>query len=299
MLEEEPVAVDARARMAEFQRDFASRLLGGDEGAATHVGSLAAQPGFAVYRNTVATACIDALAANFPTVVEIVGDEWFAAAALRFQRAAPPRDGCLAMYGEGFADFLAGFAPARELPYLADVARFDRFWTEAHLAEDAPVLTPDELGGAGDTAALAGRVFVPHPSARWATTPGIPAFTIWRRHRERADIGAELPWRAESALVVRPRDVVTWQPIAPAAAMFLTACRAGFLFADALRHAEEAAAHRSESSPASRAERVPASCTEPAPDSGGAQGDGRNAPSIWLPALLAAGAFCQVAAPPT
>jgi len=38
---------------------------------------------------------------------------------------ASARAAALAEYGDGFADFLAGFAPAQSLPYLADVARLE------------------------------------------------------------------------------------------------------------------------------------------------------------------------------
>ena len=70
-----------------FQRDFAAALLG--EATSEAGRALAAQPGFAVYRNTVLRGCIDALAANFPTVATLVGREWFDEAAGRFARQQP------------------------------------------------------------------------------------------------------------------------------------------------------------------------------------------------------------------
>lgn len=256
-------AIATATSLRDFQRDFAAALLeGGDEPVRRR--AITDQPGFAVYRNTVAVACVDALVANYPTVSAIVGEEWFSAAAMRFQRATPPRDGCLASYGETFAAFLAAFEPARELPYLADVARLDRFWTEAHLAADAPVLAPSELGGAGDAAMLAGCVLEPHPSARWTTMAEVPAFTIWRRHREGADLEADLRWHGESALVVRPLDVVTWHAIPQLAAIFLSSCASGLRFGHALTDAAESAATSPEATAAE-----------------------------WLPQLVAAGAFSR------
>ena len=71
----------------DFQREFAAALLGEATSAAGQ--ALAAQPGFAVYRNTVLRGCVDALAANYPTVATLVGGEWFEAAAGRFARAEP------------------------------------------------------------------------------------------------------------------------------------------------------------------------------------------------------------------
>ena len=209
-----------------FQDAFAARL-------ETAAAASDPQPGYGVHRNTVTRAAVDALAANHPTVRRLVGETWFEHAALVFVRRAPPRDGVLAGYGRGFAAFLADFEPARELPYLADVARLDRAWTEAHLAADAPALAPEALAGL-DLDALAKARLVPHPAARWLRSGGMPAFTIWVRHREDRDLDAELPWRGEAALLTRPRDAVRWYAIGDEAVRCLEACAAGVPLGDAL-----------------------------------------------------------------
>ena len=59
--------------------------------------------------------------------------------------AEPPRSPVLMDYGAGFADFIAGFAPAASLPYLPDVARIERAWREAYHAADAEPLTAGGL----------------------------------------------------------------------------------------------------------------------------------------------------------
>ena len=212
------------AALDRFQRDFAAALLGEPASAAAQ--ALAAQPGFAVYRNTVLRGCIDALAANYPTVATLVGPEWFDAAAGAFVRDHLPRDGSLAAYGAGFAGFLDAFEPAAGLDYLPGVARLDRAWTESHLAADAPVLAAASLAGLS-TMQLLQAVLVPHPAARWVRSPDLPIFTIWRRHREHAALDQELDWRGEGGLVTRPGTVVAWQGLAGAAATFLDAMRAG------------------------------------------------------------------------
>jgi hypothetical protein len=248
------------ASLQVFQRDFAAALFA--DRAAPGVACLVSQPGFAVYRNTIRLACIDALAANYPTVVRLVGEPWFRDAASIFVAAHVPRDAVLARYGEAFAGFLAAFAPARPLAYLPGVAQLDRCWTEAHLAAEAPVLAPAELAALAPQA-LAGSCLVPHPAARWATFASMPAYTIWRRHREALPLDDELPWLGESALVARPRDAVAWCAIGAAAAAFLTASAQGASFAAAAAAAE-------------------------APDDAAEIGD-------WLPALVGAGAFTTIA----
>jgi len=250
--------VSSLAELDAFQRDFAAALRG--QPACSPAGAaLAAQPAFAVYRNTVLRGGIDALVANHPTVRQLVGDEWIEAAAAAFFDVVPPRDGSLAGYGEGFADFLDRFAPAAELPYLAGVARLDRAWTEAHLAADAPVLGATALA-ATPPERLLQAVLVPHPAARWLRFAEHPSFTIWRRHREGQALDAELAWHGEAALVLRPGLGVEWRDADPAALDFLDACAEGLPFAEAA----------------------------------GRIADDAPGPETWLGGLLAAGAFCRI-----
>ncbi len=168
----------ASPRRDAFEAEFAAALCRApSDAAAGGLPAFARQPGFAVYRNTVLTACLDAIVANYPTVREIVGEAWFAEAATAFVRDHWPREGSLAGYGAGLPDFLASFAAAAELPYLAGVARLDRLWTEAHLAADAPVLSVAAMT-ALDPERLAAAVLTPHPAARWIRFADLPALTI-------------------------------------------------------------------------------------------------------------------------
>jgi hypothetical protein len=260
-----------------FERDFAAALLA-DPGRGD-AGALASQPGFAVYRNTVLRGCIDALAANHPTVVQLVGLEWFEGAAAAFARARPPQDGSLARYGDGFAEHLAAWGADDDLPYLAGVARLDRLWMESHLSADAPVLPASALAGLSPDA-LAAAVVVPHPAARWARFADAPAFTIWRRHRDGTPLDAEIDWRAEGALLTRPGDAVAWRAIDAPGIAFLDACARGLRF--------DAAAEAASAASASDA-------------IGGVSGDAIDDAVSFastLPALFAAGAFTRLAGAP-
>lgn len=233
----------ASGRLQAFQDAFADALIApfdaevdGRAGSA-EVARLAAQPGFAVYRNTVVKGCVDALQANYPAVSRIVGDEWFRAAASVYARANLPRRPSLIDYGFGFADFLAGFEPAGELPYLAGVARLDRFWTEAHVARDeVPVAAAKVAGLAVEE--LAGAVLRPHASARWAWFDEHPIYTLWERNRvpvagDGKAVATDIAWQAEGALIVRPESEVRWMPLDRAGCVFLDACAAGGTLSDA------------------------------------------------------------------
>ena len=77
---------------------------------------------FAVYRNNVQHGLSVALATRFPVIERLVGADFFAATARVFAAQHPPETPVLQDWGEAFPTFLAGFEPAAELPYLADVA---------------------------------------------------------------------------------------------------------------------------------------------------------------------------------
>jgi len=226
--------------LARFQDAFAHALLAPAGQPATtnppEVAALAAQPAFAVYRNTVMKGCIDALQANYPAVARLVGEEWFRAAAAIYVREALPTDPTLLRYGTGFADFLARFEPAAELPYLPGVARLDRYWTEAHTAPDEDVLDPAAVAGLAPEA-LAVTVLRPHAAARWAWFPDAPIYTIWSRNRSDRALDDNLDWQPEGALVVRPRDAVEWIALDAAGCAFLDACATGGTLAEAAQAA--------------------------------------------------------------
>ena len=88
-------------------------------------GPIAAHEALAVHRNTAFHGLINALRLSYPTVDALVGEDFFDQAARDFVQTAPPTSAWLTGYGQHFAAFLAGYDPVRELPYLADVARFD------------------------------------------------------------------------------------------------------------------------------------------------------------------------------
>lgn len=203
-----------------FQRHFAAALF--DDAPAF---APAHHPAFAVYRNTVMRACLDALEANFPAVSCLVGREWFRSAAAIHVASAPPRDARLAMYGESFADFLASFEPAAGLPYLADVARLDRLFTESLHAEDAPTLGPGQLA-ALDSQALVGMRLRPHPATRWFSSAS-PSRTIWEASRRGEAVDEDLQWQPEHALVVRAMHDVRVLPADSLEIDLLEACAAG------------------------------------------------------------------------
>lgn len=222
--------------LSPFQDAFAHALLATvGVRAASEVAGLVTQPGFAVYRNTVMKGCVDAVQANFPTIEQLVGEEWLRAAAARFVSSTPPTQPALIEFGAGFSEFLRNFEPAAEFPYLADVAHIDRLWTEAHIAADAELLPPSAIAALSPESVATARLRL-HPAARWARF-GTPALTIWQRHRAGGAVEGDIDWNAEAALMTRPHGAVLATHIDEAGCAVLDACAAALPLAAAAQSA--------------------------------------------------------------
>ena len=232
--------------LADFQSQFAAALLVPPPASGTsNMRAIAAQPGFAVYRNTVMKGCVDALKANYPTVAKLTGDEWFHEAAVIYARKALPTEPSLLQYGAAFAEFLDNFEPAAELPGLAGIARLDRMWIEVHCAADTAPLDPAALAHLAPEV-IGAVILYPHAAARWAWFVDTPVFTIWSsiRRDDWSNEGVCQPLRkAEGALLARARDSVEWFRLDAAGFAFIDSCAAGSTIAEAAGAAMTADPH--------------------------------------------------------
>ena len=157
----------------------------------------------AVYRNNVLSSLIDALAATFPVVQELVGPEFFRAMAAVFVRAAPPRSPILAHYGEAFAPFIEQFEPARPVPYLADVARLELARVRAHHAADADPVSTEAVNLALASGERMGELrLVCHPSLSTVASPHA-VVAVWAAHQGEGALEDVDVNRPESAIVLR------------------------------------------------------------------------------------------------
>jgi hypothetical protein len=197
---------------------------------------------FAVYRNNVAVSLTQALAETFPVVRELVGHAFFAVLARCHIEAHPPRSPVLVEYGSEMPDWIAGFAPAATLPYLADVARLELARVRATHAADASPLS---------AAALASRWKPPPPAARLAASRPVlhptlavirsrhAVVSLWAAHQGHGRIEDVQLDDAESALVLRQGDgtpdgpSVVVLPLSAAAALFVCRLHEGATLAEA------------------------------------------------------------------
>lgn len=78
-----------------------------------------------VYFNNSQIVQTEALAAIYPAVSRLVGDEFFANMAVLYGRSHPPDSGDIRTHGARLPEFLEAFEPLAALPYIADVARLE------------------------------------------------------------------------------------------------------------------------------------------------------------------------------
>ncbi len=220
--------------LLDFQDAFVAALAGSRSALSPWLEAGQGEPGLAVYRNTIAKGCVDALAANFPTVLSMVGEDWFRAAAALFAREAPPTRAALLDYGEAFPAWLERFPPAGDLPYLAGIAHLDRLWTEALFAAEAPALSAEALAALAPEK-LAGTRLTLHPSVRFAAfDAGLPS--LWAAARDgREDL--DLSGTSETLLLARCDGAVRARIVGAAETEFLRACRDGATSAEAAERA--------------------------------------------------------------
>lgn len=102
---------------------------------------------FTRYRGNMVAMQEKTLAAAFPVLQQLVGEEFFAALARAFGHACPSESGNLNLFGAHFARFLAQFPHVADYPYFPDVARLEWAVQGAYYADDGHKLLPSSLLG--------------------------------------------------------------------------------------------------------------------------------------------------------
>lgn len=246
--------MDTHAKEA-LRQQMLLRTLLGDARPAVVAGWLRTVPGgpgvhrgLAAYRAHAGALAERALAAAYPTVQQLMGDESFALLARDFWRQQPPEAGDMACWGGTLADFIAQVPTLAAEPYLPDTARLEWALHRLQTAADAPppdaAGTPPGLGllATDDPAAL--HLCLPPGStllaSRW------PVFSLWLAHRDTGGEAAFEPvrqalaeGRGEEGLLTRQGWAPRAQVLQPAEAAFVAAVLAGQTLAAALQAAGE------------------------------------------------------------
>jgi hypothetical protein len=227
--------------LREVQRGFVAATLFGDTGALAGIGIVAGalDPAarIAIYGNNVQGNYRKALAATYPVVQRLVGGPFFNAAIEAFVRVYPSPRGDVNRYGGELARFLAAYPPARELPYLSDVARLEWAIDQANVAADAPPFDPAALRAVPEDAQGELR-FVLHPSAQFVVSD-YPIFHIWQANQpsHAEDDRVELGEGGDALLVRRAFDGVVIERLAAGEHAFLGALAGNRSLNDAMERA--------------------------------------------------------------
>jgi hypothetical protein len=222
--------------LRDLQAAFAAHLSGEDQPALV-AEVLPAAARLRIHRHHVLDSLTSALAATFPTVEAVVGAEFFRGLAGTFVGRSLPAQPVLAEYGAGFPDFIASHDAARDLPYLADVARLD--WA-LNLAFHAPA------GGGLAAADLAAISADQLPSLRLGLAPGTvqvcspyPLDRIWAASQpEAAADPVDLAAGGVRLLVLRRPDDAAFVSLSAGEAAFVAGLGEGLSLEEAAGRAE-------------------------------------------------------------
>ncbi len=122
------------------------------------------------------------LRSAFPVTEQIVGEQFFTAAAYKFIQENPPQSGCLTYFGGDFPAFLAEFEPAKSLKYLPDVARLEWAWQHAYHAVDEKAIDLKDLIKVDS--ARQGNIHLKFNNSITLIYSPYAIDTIWERHKQ-------------------------------------------------------------------------------------------------------------------
>lgn len=159
--------------------------------------------GLEVYRNNYRGNLHDTLAAAYPVLRQLVGEDFFRLLARRYIERHASLSGNLHHYGSEMAGFLTHFEHTRHLEYLPDMARLEWAYHHAYFAEDMPAFDLGRLAAVAPEA---------YPDLCWRLHPGCtllssryPVADIWHAHQPGLpeDFNIDLDSGGSSLLVYR------------------------------------------------------------------------------------------------
>lgn len=191
--------------LATFQDSFQSALMHGDEAVLEDIAENPKEDRrvlLGVYQNAYVMRLIEFLANDYEKLHSVLGDEQFDEMARAYIAAHPSNSRNARWFGARLPAFLASHAPYKDTPLLAEMARIELGLVDVFDAEDAAVLTMDELGAVPPNA-WPGLTFTAHPATRrFDITSNADA--IWRALHNEDDV-------PEPQNVNEPRRVITYR----------------------------------------------------------------------------------------
>jgi len=189
-----------------------------------------------LHRHHVISSIGAALAATFPTVATLVGQEFFSLLARDFVAGAALEDPVLSRYGEHFSQFVAAKRDMHGLPYLADVARLDWALNVAFHAPLEPRLSAADLVGWPQDSLPSLSVRLPTGSS--LIESAYPLDLIWQASQPGTSAGqVDLAAGPACLVVFRRSEDAAFAVLSPDEAAFIKRLRRGDRLAIAAQHA--------------------------------------------------------------
>jgi hypothetical protein len=216
-----------------------SSLLNRNDAAEDLVADSAFEPAdrLQLYRNNLVISLTEALAAVYPVVQRLVGEDFFRVACREYIPQYPPRQAPLHEFGKEFPGFIKTYRPATSLDYLADVAALEWALHRAYHAADADSLDATKLQQIPEQQ---------HGELRFTLHPAVqllkscyPVSRIWQVNQEGfiGDGDVSLDEGDVCIAVIRPRLEVLVQAIPRAEWEFLSVLKNGSTLDEAVEAA--------------------------------------------------------------
>ena len=180
-----------------------------------------------LYRNNLVISLTDALAAVYPVVQRIVGEDFFRAACREYIPQHPLRQAQLNGFGKEFAEFIRSYRPAASLTYLADVAALEWAWQQAYHAAGSEKLDTTSLRQVPEE--MQGELQFRLHAAVQLLKSDYPVHRIWQVNQENysGEDSVSLDEGGVYLAVIRPRIEVLVQAIPRAEWEFLSSLKNG------------------------------------------------------------------------
>jgi len=136
----------------------------------------------AVYQNNYELTMVGCLAKTYKVVEKLVAEDFFHAMAAIYVAEAPSHSFTLNNYGSDFAEFIAAFEPASELPYLPDVARLEWAAEQVLISADQVAFDFDALAAVPET--LRDNIILELPAGSFLLESSYPVRRIWEVNQE-------------------------------------------------------------------------------------------------------------------